>query len=202
MADKYFDECTHRLHESLYGGRTFDRYRFQESYIRHANAVWEYFRERRDDLLVLDICGGDGWERLCAFLQKPIPAEPFPRQNARHWQGGIKEDIEAGRACLQNGDAAAALACFDKVLNRDPGNILAMNERAVTLVQLGRHEDAHAVLRHALSVEPNYSVAAFNLVLLLSMRGQRDEALRVFDEYAHILDEDQRRQIVQRIGGG
>lgn len=34
-----------------------------------------------DRLLVMDIIGGEGWERLCAFLDLPIPDAPFPRSH-------------------------------------------------------------------------------------------------------------------------
>lgn len=30
------------------------------------------------DLLRMNICAGDGWEKLCEFLEHPIPDEPFP----------------------------------------------------------------------------------------------------------------------------
>ena len=33
-----------------------------------------------DKLLVLDL--GEGWDRLCAFLDKPVPKEPYPRGNS------------------------------------------------------------------------------------------------------------------------
>jgi len=35
-----------------------------------------------DRLLVMDIFNGDGWDKLCAFLNVPIPDEPFPALNA------------------------------------------------------------------------------------------------------------------------
>jgi hypothetical protein len=42
-----------------------------------------------DELLVFTV--GDGWEPLCAFLDVPVPAEPFPRTNStaefRQWTG-------------------------------------------------------------------------------------------------------------------
>ncbi|NNC88006.1 MAG: hypothetical protein HKN82_06040 [Akkermansiaceae bacterium] len=34
-------------------------------------------------LLVMDITRGEGWEKLCPFLGKPFPPEPFPHANAR-----------------------------------------------------------------------------------------------------------------------
>jgi len=39
--------------------------------------VMEYF-SGRDCLLVLDICAGDGWEKLCSFLGRDKPSEAFP----------------------------------------------------------------------------------------------------------------------------
>ena len=37
-----------------------------------------------DRLLVLDVCGGDGWGPLCRFLGRPAPSLPFPRENRRN----------------------------------------------------------------------------------------------------------------------
>lgn len=44
-------------------------------------AVQEHFRDRAQDLLVMDIPGGDGWDKLCPFLGLPRPAMPFPWAN-------------------------------------------------------------------------------------------------------------------------
>lgn len=51
--------------------------------VRHLQDVMLYFRGREKDLLILDIAGGDGWERLCKFLDKPTPTSPFPHSNKR-----------------------------------------------------------------------------------------------------------------------
>lgn len=51
-------------------------------YERHNDAVREYFRDRPGDLLTLQITEGEGWEKLCPFLGKPVPAAPFPQANA------------------------------------------------------------------------------------------------------------------------
>lgn len=50
-------------------------------YQAHNQAVLAYFAQRPDDLLVLNLEEGDGWETLCAFLGEPIPCEPFPHAN-------------------------------------------------------------------------------------------------------------------------
>jgi hypothetical protein len=50
-------------------------------YERHNREVLEYFSQRPDDLLVLRLTEGDGWEKLCPFLGKEAPADPFPHVN-------------------------------------------------------------------------------------------------------------------------
>ena len=40
-----------------------------------------YFKNRPNDLLVMNICEGDGWEVLCPFLGRNIPDVPFPKLN-------------------------------------------------------------------------------------------------------------------------
>ncbi len=47
----------------------------------HNKTVLQYFKERPDDLLILRITAGDGWEKLCPFLDKEIPEVPFPHIN-------------------------------------------------------------------------------------------------------------------------
>jgi hypothetical protein len=43
--------------------------------------VRAYFARRPEDLLVLDVVGGEGWERLCPFLGLTAPDERFPHFN-------------------------------------------------------------------------------------------------------------------------
>ncbi|MBL7199318.1 MAG: hypothetical protein ISS56_04150 [Anaerolineae bacterium] len=69
------------LHRALYGTATFDRGMFTEAHRKHVEDVKEYLADRPQDLLVMDICAGDGWEKVCRFLGKPIPEVAFPRLN-------------------------------------------------------------------------------------------------------------------------
>lgn len=44
--------------------------------------VRDYFADRPDDLLVLRICHGEGFEKLCPFLELPVPDDAaFPHAN-------------------------------------------------------------------------------------------------------------------------
>ena len=71
-------------HEALY----------RERMLRHNREVAEYFRDRPGDLLTLEWAKKPGWEPLCGFLGKPVPAVPFPHANTarqtelrRRWGG-------------------------------------------------------------------------------------------------------------------
>lgn len=55
---------------------------YMAAYRRHEEAVREYFRDRPDDLLVLNWDEGDGWDELCAFLGCERPRESLPHMNA------------------------------------------------------------------------------------------------------------------------
>lgn len=47
----------------------------------HNNGVLSYFKDRPQDLLVMDLAKGDGWDKLCAFLAVDTPNVPFPHYN-------------------------------------------------------------------------------------------------------------------------
>jgi hypothetical protein len=57
-------------------------YHYRHVYDAHNAAVRAYFRDRPQDLLEMNLSQGDGWEKLCAFLEAPVPAVPFPRENS------------------------------------------------------------------------------------------------------------------------
>jgi hypothetical protein len=58
-----------------------DRKKWENQYKAHYSEIKNYFENREKDLLVFDVVGGDGWEKLCQFLDLPIPNIPFPRKN-------------------------------------------------------------------------------------------------------------------------
>lgn len=97
-----------RYHERValaaYGTLAFDPEHFSRAYDAHERNVRGYFRGR-DDLLVIDICGGEGWPRLCPFLGLPEPPAPFPHAN--EWMhmllqaaDEIAEQVPAGEAMI------------------------------------------------------------------------------------------------------
>jgi hypothetical protein len=75
------DEFDGFIRAAVYGTLDFDPDHYSRVYDAHERNVREYFRNRPGDLLILDICGGDGWEKLCGFLGIEIPKVPFPNEN-------------------------------------------------------------------------------------------------------------------------
>ena len=73
------------LRMDLYGTTTFDKEKFSNAYDKHLQDVCSYFKNRKSDLLIIDISNGEGWEKLCPFLGKEIPNIQFPKQNVRNF---------------------------------------------------------------------------------------------------------------------
>jgi len=69
-----------RLHMDLYGTDGYDRDKCVSAFRRHNEQVLRYFEGRDQDLLVMNIPSGDGWEKLCQFLNKPVISVAFPVQ--------------------------------------------------------------------------------------------------------------------------
>lgn len=61
-----------------YGVITFNEARFRRIHAEHQSAVAEYFADRPDDLLQMNVFEGDHWDPLCKFLNKPVPNGEFP----------------------------------------------------------------------------------------------------------------------------
>jgi hypothetical protein len=56
---------------------------YLDVYNRHNEAVKNYFQDRPNDLLVLDISKGNPWEAVAPFLGIETPETPWPRANSK-----------------------------------------------------------------------------------------------------------------------
>jgi 3'-phosphoadenosine 5'-phosphosulfate (PAPS) 3'-phosphatase len=100
-------EAHRRLFTDLYGSDAFDEEGFAAGYRKFVGEVRDFFRDRPQDLLIINVVAGEGWEKLCPFLGQPIPDIPFPKANVTRirWMG-IEEvvavAIQAGRELIQH----------------------------------------------------------------------------------------------------
>jgi len=77
---------------ATYGTTGYDEGQFRFVYETHLRNVAWYFRDRAEQLLILDIVGGEGWGKLCPFLEREPPRTPFP-----HVQPGYRLPSEVAR---------------------------------------------------------------------------------------------------------
>lgn len=62
----------------VYGADSFDRELWSTVYQQHVERVKHKFQDRPHQLLIMNICEGESWEKLCSFVGKAIPSEAFP----------------------------------------------------------------------------------------------------------------------------
>ena len=65
----------------LFGITHYDEKIFRKVFEKYHKKVLKHFRNRPSDILVMDLTKGDGWEKLCKFLNKPIPDSSFPHRH-------------------------------------------------------------------------------------------------------------------------
>jgi hypothetical protein len=107
---KHIGDLRAAHHEWIYGrgkGLVKDhRQNAIDVYRRHNGEVRAYFKDRTDDLLVIDFTKGEKWEPLCRFLNKEVPALPFPHYNrtsdAEKCRNGIRYAFRKLRHRLKN----------------------------------------------------------------------------------------------------
>jgi hypothetical protein len=76
---RYLAQLYFRL--KFWGTENFNERLMTEKYHKHSKDVLKYFADKKDQLLVINICGGEGWKKLCPFLGKKILRKTFPKAN-------------------------------------------------------------------------------------------------------------------------
>ncbi len=64
-----------------WGTLEFDDKLYSDIYDDYYMVVTKYFKNRKKDLLIYDVCAKEGWNKLCKFLDKKVPNEEFPFEN-------------------------------------------------------------------------------------------------------------------------
>jgi hypothetical protein len=68
-----------RTYKKLYGQVTWDREVWRDGYENHVERVRKFSSSH--PVLTINITEGAGWDKLCPFLNKPVPEEEFPWKN-------------------------------------------------------------------------------------------------------------------------
>ena len=72
-----------QLRVMLFGSDKFNDANMIKKYNHHYEDVVNYFKNRKKDLLIMNIIDGDGWNELCTFLGKEVLKRPFPYVGVR-----------------------------------------------------------------------------------------------------------------------
>ncbi len=92
------------------------------------------------------------------------------------------EDAEGmyflGTTCsLRLGALEQAVTYYERSLHLRPNSTAALNNKGMTLGDLGRHEEALETFNAALSIKPNFVPALVNKCVVLNTLGRHEEAL-------------------------
>jgi hypothetical protein len=92
-ATRYFGARTNAKRQAIYGAGSPIGHEsaYAERYERHNREVIQFFADKPESLLVMDLAAGAGWRELCAFLAKNTPvACDFPHRSPDRMRGGRK----------------------------------------------------------------------------------------------------------------
>ena len=82
---KHFQEAKTPMREWIYGtglgSPVGNKQVYIDRYLKHYDEVREHFAGRDDALLEFNLVGGDGWQKLCTFLDKDEVSNDFPHLN-------------------------------------------------------------------------------------------------------------------------
>lgn len=94
-AKKHFKDKDIKLHDWIYGVGVLDGNEdiYIERYRKHYKEVKDYFKNRPDDIIIMDFEKGDGWDKLCEFLDVPVPKKAFPHSNKGKHSYTLKDKI-------------------------------------------------------------------------------------------------------------
>jgi 3'-phosphoadenosine 5'-phosphosulfate (PAPS) 3'-phosphatase len=137
LAEK--QSATHnQLFMDLYGCTVFDEEKFAAGYDRFVQSVQDHFGDRPGKLLTLDVIAGDGWEKLCPFLNKPVPEAPFPKANVTRIRWMAIDDL-----------VRIAREAGEDILRRDPRRMQNPLRKALYALSGGRPHAVKAATRAA-----------------------------------------------------
>ena len=73
-----------QLRFSFFGQHKFDEHIWSKKYDEFYSGINEYFKTREKDILMINITGGEGYEKLCPFLNKKLIDEKIPKKNPHY----------------------------------------------------------------------------------------------------------------------
>ena len=98
--------------------------------------------------------------------------------------------VEKGEEYLSMGMYNESIASFDKALEVDPENAIALNGKGFTLLSLGQYNESISHFDRAIEIDPENDVAWNNKGFALMSLERYDESLQCFNRSLEIDPED------------
>ncbi|MBE6493883.1 MAG: tetratricopeptide repeat protein [Methanosphaera stadtmanae] len=114
-------------------------------------------------------------------------------ENIINFTNSIENEILFDKAtrCLQEAKNEEAVILFEKLLEKEPDNIHALNGKGSGLMQAGHIDEAEEIFNLSLKIKDN-EMANFNLAIIYRYKKDYDTALKYIDKtielYPHLRD--------------
>ena len=95
--------------------------------------------------------------------QRAVLQEALARQRLEKYPDDFSANYTIGDLLLNQGNAAGAIAYFEKASNADPASVIAATEWGVALFTASRLAEAERQFQRALALDPAYTDARFDL---------------------------------------
>jgi tetratricopeptide (TPR) repeat protein len=102
----------------------------------------------------------------------------------------VASEYNLGRIAFEGERYREAAEHFEKVLKKDPVNVMALKAAAYTRIKTGETELAEALYNRVLELVPESADDGYNYALVLYVLKKYDEAERTLSRYSYALDEN------------
>jgi tetratricopeptide (TPR) repeat protein len=127
-------------------------------------------------------------KKIAKNIRSKIQSEPVDVEPLRDLQEeGVEETMETARAYLEEGDYENALACYDILVGKDPGNDEAWFNKGEVLQALGRPKEAVEAYDRVISIDEKNTGAWMEKANTLLETGKPLDAVEC---YKRVLDMD------------
>ncbi|MDR1302957.1 MAG: tetratricopeptide repeat protein, partial [Treponema sp.] len=102
----------------------------------------------------------------------------------------VASEYNLGRIAFETKQYPEALGYFEKILARDPVNLIVLKAVAYTYIKLGNIEKAEAVYQRVLALTPESADDGYNYALVLYAMEKYDQSEQVLAAYPFALQEN------------
>ena len=103
----------------------------------------------------------------------------------------VASEYNLGRIAFETGRYEEAAEHFERILRRDPENVMALKAAAYARIKNGDMEEAEAIYARVLALVPEEADSGYNYALVLYAMEKYDESEKVLLKYPYAPEENQ-----------